>query len=163
MCNHIFIKSNNDSILLMQSKPAWTILKEPLFSVLDKLGKKDLRISVIFALFMVSLSLSACYSADGEIFSYSWFLLFIILFPINFSQPFVFLFGLGGVVGGVLAFIPFYILSFIFKVTIFYYLAWFTRKILRQKDILLLHHLPSLLICIIFYRFFVISVWPVCR
>jgi hypothetical protein len=129
----------------------------------SNLNKKDLRISVVFGLFLVPLSLLICYSAEGKMFSFSWLLYNLLLFPINLSKPLVFLFGIGSVAGGILAYIPFFILSFIFKVIIFYSLTRLTRGILGQKDIFLLHHLPSLLICIIFYSFFDFSVWLLCR
>lgn len=146
-------------LLFMQSKQRWTTLKGPFFAALDKLDKNDLRVSEIFAFLTIALSLLTCSSAREETSSFSWILFSLLQFPLNLSWLGVYAFGWSfGVAGGLFAFIPFYILSFVFKVAIFYSLARLTRKVLGQQDTVLLRHLPSLLICIIFYIVFGFSI-----
>jgi hypothetical protein len=77
----------------MQTEPKWTTLKGPFFSRIDRLDKKDLRVSGIFALLTFALSIltlifSSCSSAVAETFNLSWILLSLIQFPINLLQLF---------------------------------------------------------------------------
>jgi hypothetical protein len=144
-----------------------TTLKGPFFSRLDKLDKTDLRLSEVFAVLTLALSIftsyyfETCSSIKPGPSSFSYNILFLILFPLNlleFSRDL--LSGLSMIFpgGSLLVVIPFYILSFIFKVICFYSLARFNRKILGQNNMFLLNHLPSLFISIIFYSFLVPSI-----
>jgi hypothetical protein len=141
----------------MQTETRRAPLKRSFFSRLDE---KDLRISVIFALFTFALSLLICSRAWAQTNSASWILLFLLEFPLSLSLLEDFARGIVigfGPVGGLVAIIPLFIISFIFKVIIFYLLARFSRKILGQRDTFLLRHLPSLLICIVCFSFFIFS------
>jgi hypothetical protein len=144
-----------------------SLLKRSFFS---SSNKNDFPISAVFALLTVALSLGTCFQYIYGVNSISWALLFLIQFPLNLLpilivyQTLIGIFSshfgiIGWLIGAFLLNIP----SFVFRVIVFYSLARFTKKILGQKDTFFLHHLPSLLICIIFTIFFVFYIWPACQ
>jgi hypothetical protein len=105
-----------------------------------------LLVSAILALLTVApynflasqpLALSSC-STAAEIHIITKMFLLLILFPVNIVTT-LFIFG---IVAVLLIFFS-WIISFIFKVIIFYSFARFTRKNLEQKDVFLLYHLPG--------------------
>lgn len=140
----------------MPTEPPRAPLKS---SFLSRLDKRDLLVSVIFALFTFALSLLICSAGWEDKYSASWIMLFLLEFPLglDFVEDFARVSVFGGLVVGLLAIIPLFILSFIFKVIIYYSLARFARKLLGQKAIFLLHHLPSLSVFVVFFYFFIFS------
>jgi hypothetical protein len=150
----------------MQSELPRSPLKRSFFSSLTK----DFLVSAVFALLTVALSLATCSQYIYSVNSISWIFLFLIRFPLDFL-PFLIVYQtlIGtftsqfGIIGWFVVVFLLNIPSFIFRVIVFYSLARVTRKILGQKDTFFLHHLSSLLICIIFTIFFVFYIWPACR
>jgi hypothetical protein len=156
----------------MQAESKLPQLKRSFFSSLDK---KDLCVSVVFALLLAALAMLTCRLSEPgtfgmfptfttENYSFSWILLSLIKFPEDIVGSFFIIFtwipmytGFFGVA------VVVFIASSVFKLIVFYSLALITKKILGRQDTFLYRHLPTLSICVISTCFLVLYIWPACR
>jgi hypothetical protein len=139
----------------MQPEQPQEPLKESFFFPLNG---EDLLVSAICALLIVAISLfmrafSDCFYLSTPVFIKG--ISFLAQFPTTFFSLYFYSLGVTifGSFGSLLSQLLIYIVSFIFKLIMFYYLELYTRKNAARKGLFLSHHLFSILVCAILSGF----------